>query len=292
MTYTRIIVLSSVLLSAVATIFAAPADAREIADLQDIKRETRIVSDVIRSSLRDQLNGDVRVTSISAEYLARQGVHVSVTLNTPWLKIDGSGEPSFDFHGDVRVVEIPEMVSNILNDLQLNIPPYEPEALEDLKALREEQRELRRDSRELRSDLREKRRDLVRADHGHEEEELKEEIASLEKQLQTVEVQYNELTSEIDATYDELKAPSVRAPATQVVKNQQEPVDVPLTIAQTACDYGSLLKSLKSDEFLTISIRRSKSVEYFAFQMDHVRECGRDNMRAERLLTLAYQYEN
>ena len=280
------------ILCLLATTLVAPTHAREIADLQDIQRETRIVSDVMRSALRDQLNGEVRVTSISAEYLARQGVHVSVTLNTPWLKINDGGETTFDFHGDVRMVEIPEMVSNILNDLQLNIPPYEPEALEDLKALREEQRELRRDSRELRSDLREKRRELVRADDSDKEEDLKNQIASLEKQLQTVEVQYNELTSEIDTTYDELKAPTVRAPATQVVKNPKEPLDVPLTVAQTACDYGALLKSLNSDEFLTISVRRSKTIEYFAFEMDHVRQCSRDNMRVDRLLALAYQYQN
>ena len=272
--------------------FATQADAREIADIQDIKRETRIMSDVMRSALRDQLTRDVRVTSISAEYLARQGVHVAVTLNTPWLKIDDRGEPTFDFHGDVTVVEIPEMVSNILNDLQIHIPPYEPEALEDLKALREEQRELRRDSRDLRSTLRERRRELVRTDDEDDEEEIKRKIESLEKQLETVEVQYNELTSEIDATYEELKTPPAPPTHQNVRDDRPESVDIPLVIAQTACDYGATLKSLKSDEFLNISVRRGKATEYFVFEMEHVRQCSRDNMRVDRLLDLAYTYEN
>ncbi|NKC01335.1 MAG: hypothetical protein GKR90_22945 [Pseudomonadales bacterium] len=271
-------------------LLTTPVSAREISDLNNIQRETRIVSDVIRAALRDQLRRDVRVTSLSAEYLARQGVLVSITLNTPWIKIGEEGEPSFDFHGNVTMVEIPEMVTNILQDLQIHIPPFEPESIEDLKALREEQRELRRDARELRSDLREKRRELVRRDD--DDDELNERVAILEAELATVESQFNELSAEIDATYQELKAPTTPSiSTTQAVNNKREPIDLAMIVAQTACDYGDTLKSLNSDEYLTFSLRRGKTTEYFAFEMNHVRQCSGDERRVERLLDLAYRYE-
>jgi len=64
------------------------ASARDIDNLDDLLREARIVADVMKSALRTELRDGVRVTSVSAEYLARQGVLVSVKLNAPWLVIN------------------------------------------------------------------------------------------------------------------------------------------------------------------------------------------------------------
>ena len=71
------------LLLVVALALPGHASARETAELDAIQREARIVADVMKAALRSELSDGVRVTSVNAEYLAQQGVLVSVRLNAP-----------------------------------------------------------------------------------------------------------------------------------------------------------------------------------------------------------------
>lgn len=267
--------------------------AREPDNLEDIQREARIVKDVMQSALRQELRGNTRVTQVQAEYLPRQGVLVSVTMNTPWLHFDDKGEPTFEFHGNISIPEIPAMVTNILQDLQLNVSPYEPEALEELRDLRDEQRDLRMSSREKRSELRSQRRALVRAEDGKESEEVEREIKQLEEELALLDKQYETLSRDIEAHYQRLRQappppapqPASEAPAPML------PEELDAVFAQAVCDYGATLKSLRGDEYLTLAVRRGKQSEYLAFRMEQVNECSRNNMSAERLLNAAYRYK-
>ncbi len=280
---------SSVLLTTTET------QAREPSKLSDIQRETRIVADVMRAALRDQLRGELRLTDVEAQYLARQGVLITVTLNTPWLKINDNGESSFEFHGDIRLPEIPAMVENILHELEIKVAPYEPEALQELRDLRAEQRALRMEGRGIRAQLRERRRALVRVrdEEDDRKEEVQQEIAQLEKQLSVVDQQYDEMTGEIEEHYQHLKEPAttISASAPEPPPAPAPPVVVEEVISNTACDYGGTLKSLSSDEYLTMSVKRGNQTTYFAFRMDHVYQCSQRNMKPDRLLGLAYQYE-
>ncbi len=264
-----------------------PAKAREVDNLDDKQREARIVADVMKSALRSELRNGVRVTTVSAEYLARQGVLISVKLNAPWLVIN-DGDSAIEFNGQLNLEEIPTMVENILSDLKIDVKPYEPEALEALRDLREEQRELRSEQRELRSDLRKERRDLVRAE-ADDKDKVQQRIDQLELELQALEAQSDALSQDIDRQYEELRdyrgGPS--SPSPQPAANR----DTNTIIAQAVCDYGATLKALRSDSYVTIAIRRNNSNEYLAFLMDHVRSCNRGDMRTDRLLELAYQYE-
>lgn len=259
--------------------------AREITDLDAIQREARIVADVMKAALRSELTDGVRVTSVHAEYLARQGVLVSVRLNAPWLTINDN-DSSIAIAGEINLDEIPSMVENILADLQIEVSPYEPEALEALRALRSEQRELRLEQRGIRAKLREKRRALVRAEDDGDREDVQEDIADLERELLAVDAQYDALAKDIDIQYQELRdyRSGAREPA------PQPKADFDALIARSACDYGATLKSLGADNFLTIALRRDGHNEYYAFKMDHVFSCSRGDMRTERLLDLAYRY--
>ena len=49
-------------------------------NLDAIQREARIVADVIKSALRDEVREGMRVTSVESQYLARQGVLVSIDV--------------------------------------------------------------------------------------------------------------------------------------------------------------------------------------------------------------------
>lgn len=276
----RLTVLLATLLS------AALAHAKTPNNIEAIQREARIVADVMKSALRNELRDDVRVTSVSAEYLAKQGVMISVKLNAPWLTIN-DGENAIEFNSQIRLEEIPSMVESILSDLQIDITPYEPEALEELRALRKEQRELRLEQRDIRSKLRSKRRALVRADDEDDRDDVNEDIAELEQDLGGVDAQYDALAKDIDNQYQELR--DYRGgPSTPRIPSP--PKDMNVLISRTACDYGGTLKTLSSEDFLTVALRRDETTQYYAFKMDHVYSCSRGDMQAERLLELSYSY--
>ncbi|NOX52629.1 MAG: hypothetical protein GXP16_19165 [Gammaproteobacteria bacterium] len=270
------------------TVFSLQASARTPDHIDDLQRETRIVADVVKAALRDKLSGEERVAYVQAEYLAAQGVLLSVTLNSSWWP-NSRHSTSFEINGrQISIPEIPSMVENILNELQVNIAPYEPEALEDLRDLRSEQRELRLESRQIRSKLRETRRSMIR--NSEDGEDYQEDIREYEQQLATVDQQYEDLAVKIEQQYQRLR--DYRKDAVARPSEQKTPVDLDTLIAEIACDYGPTLKSLKSGNFFTIALRRGKNTKYYAFKMEHINECSSRNMRTERLLELAYQYES
>jgi hypothetical protein len=160
--------------------------------------------------------------------------------------------------------------------------------LNALREMRDEQRELRSEQRELRARLREERRELVRTeDEG--KDEIQERINSLELELQALEAQSQALSADIDQQYQELRdyrgGPGTDSPPAQPEH------DVAAIMAQAVCDYGSTLKTLSEDNFLTVAVRSNDSDTYYAFRMEQVRRCARGDMQTTRLLELAYQYE-
>lgn len=256
-------------------------------NIEAIQREARIVADVMKSALRSELHSEMRITAVTGEYLAEQGVLISVRMNTPWLSIS-EAENVIDFRAHFNLEEIPTMVENILADLHINVRPYEPEALEALRAMRTEQRELRLEQREIRRKLREKRRALVRAEDDDDRDDAKEDIVDLERELAAVDVQHQALAADIETQYEEIRdyrgGPNRPRPAA-------EPEAISALVARTACDYGGTLKSLNADDYLTIALRRDETTEYFAFKMNQVRRCSDGDIPAENLLSLAYRYD-
>ncbi len=274
-------------LAATLTLTPAIGETREPDNLAAIQREARIVADVMRSALRNELK-NTRITTVNAEYLPRQGVLVSVKMSAPWLEIDKS-ESTIQINGNnIDLEQIPAMVENILADLQIDVTPYEPEALDDLRALRAEQRQLRLEQRRIRSDLRRDRRELVRAEGDAERRRVEEQIAERERDLAAVDAEYEALARDIETQYDDLRDYRV---GTSEPPEPPTPPGWDTVIAQSACDYGATLKSLSSDNYLTVALRRGDTNEYFAFKMDDVKACNSGDMRTERLLELAYQYQ-
>ena len=264
------------------------ATAKTPNNLEAIQRESRIVADVMNSALRDELREGMRVTEVESHYLVRQGVLVSVNVNAPWISINKQGDASFEFDGTISIPEIPSMVENILEDLQINVAPYEPETLEELRDLRDEQRELRLEQRKIRANLRSTRRSLVRAEDNDSRQELNEDIAQLEIDLAEVDTQYEALSAEIDSQYQRLR--DYRDGFTPP-KPPAAP-DLDGLVARTACDYGATLKTLRGSEYLTIAIKRGEANQYYAFLMEHINACSRRDMKPERLLELAYLYQS
>ena len=259
-------------------------------NLEDIQREVRIVADVITSALREELrskqNEQARITTVEAEYLAQQGAVISLTISTPWLTVNKDGETSIRINGALNVPEIPAFVENILQDLEIDIAPYEPEALEDLRELRTDQRKLRLEQRKVRSMLRTQRRALVRTKDSDARDDIEQEIKQLEEELGEVDAEYENLAAAIDAQYEKLRDYRGTTPP----QTPPKVADIDKIVTATACDYGATLKSLPNNEYLTIILRRKESSQYFSFKMDDINDCSQRKIGLDTILERAYRY--
>ena len=90
-----------------AVLVAATAIAKAPANLEALEREMAILQDVLDSTLRVTLRGEVRVTGIEIDYLADQGVVVSLDASRPLI---GSTSEFHDAQGLEVLAQIPTMV--------------------------------------------------------------------------------------------------------------------------------------------------------------------------------------
>ncbi|MCZ6619821.1 MAG: hypothetical protein O7E57_17000 [Gammaproteobacteria bacterium] len=266
-----------------ATLSAPAGHARTVDNLDAIVREMEIAKEVFRSSIGNSISEEIRISSVDAQYLAGQGVLISIDVVRPWFKINKPGQhPYADFYSNV---EIPEIVQKIFMDLRISVPPYDPEELDELRELRSEQRELRKEQRELRAKTRVKRRELVRADDTDEREEISEDIVDLEQELRAVDAQIDALNTDLDAQYKRLS----EARSKNSITNTR--LDIDAAVAETACNYGSTFKTLGTQKFLTIAVSQRNLIRYFVFKLEHIGACRRGDIDPGELLDRSDVYE-
>ncbi len=262
------------------------ADARNAEQWPDIRREINVTEDVLAATLREEFAGDTHVNSVEGIYLPRQGVLFNVQLSAPWFSID-TEEHGADVHinADLNLEEIPRMVHDILAELQIAVAPYAPEELAELKSLREEQRELRREQRELRSTLRKLRREQVRERDEDARDGIREQIADLEVELEAAEAAGEALSEDIEAQYAKLK----EAPrATERQESDAPKTD--LAVTRAVCTAAPTLQSVHNEQYITVALRQSGSMTYITYKMEHVKDCQRRDIDAEKLLDRAWMY--
>jgi hypothetical protein len=260
------------------------ASAREPADLEAILQELAIARDVFRSALGHAVGPRLKVTGLEAEYLPKQGVLISMSIVQPWIDVESFKDRSIDLSTEVQTLhDVPELVAEIMTELNMAIAPYDPIVLEELRELREEQKVVRAAQRKLRAQLRDARRAKNRSDDAAAE--LDEHIADLETELDALVDDYEALNADIDELYASLKEEPADGPAAPGA------VEIDVAVAETACNYGDTLKSLGSQEYLTLAVDLQGSRRYYAFRREQLNECRRGNLSAEQLLARAWRYE-
>ena len=264
-----------------------PGFSRPPPDLELVLQEIEIAADVFRSSMRRRLSDRVRISNVHAAYLADQGVLISMDAARPWITMDGLSERSLQIGRDFDSIhQIPEMVQEILAELKIAVGPYEPEELEELRELRQEQRELRAEQRKIRGKLREERRKLSRSPDDRLEK-IAAKINELQRELAANDVEYYALEHDIDAQYERLH--DVRANQSD---RQPDTVELDAAVGTTACMYGATLRGIASDHHLTVAVNFSEASRYYVFEMKHVDACHRADIDAAQLLERSYVYNN
>jgi len=283
-----------------AVLFAAGAQAREPENLGALVEEMAVLERVLGEAIRSKLAGLVgsrhdlqaldgqtrvhmerwlqeRVRTIRAEYLARQGILVSLQLG---------GMPS-----------VRNLTSSLITTLARKagtgwkgmIRSLKPDDFAGLKRLVDELDETRLKHGEL---TREHHLVLRRASEGekptHVGDRVRQEISALQDRE-------GELQSDIDDEIDRLRRLLVD-PAQDVSTD-----DMHSALLQAVCDYA-VLKSLPDGEHLTLKVNQVKSprelaqtgpqATYYVLTKLDIVECRQGAIDAEELRHRAYVYRS
>lgn len=284
----RIAVVPSLVVAACMTV--SPAHAEPPSHLDPLKREMRIVEDVIDAALRDVPG--VRVGAVEADYLARQGVLISLSLRTPWLgPIQGQRVVKIIRDHDMAV-PVPDMVHEILGDLELDLDipmlAHRSVDLSALRELREEQRALRNQQRKVRQRIWGSRLEMAGGEGG---EDAADTVAGLEEEMERLEAEDDALEARIDAEYEKLaSARDVAEVEVSTTAEAPPAADFDAALARAVCDYGATLKSLPRDEHLSVRVRERDGDTFHVFRFDDVVGCQRGAMTSDELLGKGVTY--
>ena len=272
----------------------ALAGASALADapphVEALRQELRVAEDVFEAALDNV--PDLWVSGVEADYLAGQGVLISLSVRTGW-SVHGKRVVRIIRDEDVTV-PVPEMVHEILADLELDLPSFgrRPPDLEPLRELRQEQRALRDQQRKVRERIWQVRLDMA---SGAREGDGAETVAALEEEMRRLEAEEAALETRIDAEYDGLTPVREIEDATEVeapgATGETIAPNFPTTLARLVCDYGATLKSLPHDEHLSLRVRRRTGNTFHVYKFEDVIDCQRGAMTPEELLGKGVTYE-
>ncbi|WP_196141151.1 hypothetical protein [Aliikangiella sp. G2MR2-5] len=259
---------------------------------QRSQKELKIMSKIFEASLtenKDRRKNVFFTTKPKATYLAKQGMVFSFNFGrtsfehaSDWAAFgEGVGALVGEIASDVgsALAEIPEAPPvpeiNIMTEEYIeDFAEAYGHRMEVLEKMREENRMQREKVRELQREIRSIERDAERDSSESErlKRKLESKLESLEKQMREYKKSMEEYRQKRDAKYTE---------------SQRKKSDALLT---TLCDYGSTLRSLKSDEYVTLIFENyeNNKDQVYVFEYDDVKNCdsGRD------LLKRAISYQN
>ena len=248
----------------------------------DLGRQLRLSGNALRAALDDALPDGVRVVGVEAGYLAGQGVLVIVDLASPWYRLDGRDT---DLAPELSSLEqIPDMVHEILTEMNIGLSRGEVAELQALRGIRDEQRALRAEQRALRARLREFRRERLRAPPDRAEA-LSREIDGLESEFAAAEARERALAADAETRRVDIDGLPARAPAAL----DRQTLDA--AVARVVCGYGAGLELHDDAERLNVVVRRADATRYYVFPLDRVRSCAGDAAEPASLLEDSLRYD-
>ena len=284
-------------LALAAALTVASAHAEAPAHLDALQQELRVAEDVIEAALDNV--PDLRVSGVEADYLAGQGVLISLSVSTGWPG-SGYGRRVVRIIRDEDIsVPMPEMVHEILADLELDLPTLgrHPPDLAPLREFRNEQRALRNQQRKVRNRIWAARLDAATGSDAGDAGT----VAALGEEMQRLEAEEDALEARIDAEYERL-ASTREVEAAETVEQDEEArtgsasdassaPDFDTALARVVCDYGATLKSLPREERLSLRVRGHAGDTFHVFRFEDVIACQRGEMTPETLLDNGVSYQ-
>ncbi len=268
------------------------------ADYSRTEKELKIMSKIFDTSLSEaklsnrRFPGSERNTE--AIYLAKQGMVFSFNFNQSRF---GSGEEWAEFgegigqlvgsisaeiaqsFSDIEITpDVPRAprVPRVAADWEDNVEAYE-EYQELMENLRDEQRDQREQVRDLQRSIRDTERQ-ARRQQEVDSKQLKETKTRLKEKMKVLEKKIK-IYSDTREKYEEERRAKYRV-------NTKKKSDL---ITSTLCDYGSTLRSLKSNEHVTLIFKNYENDkdQVYVFNYNDVKSCS----SKDKLLKKAVSYQ-
>jgi hypothetical protein len=286
--------LSSLLLLTSVSAFSADTNSEKY---QRVEKELKIMSKIFETSLSEHSHGNNRnhfsssSRKTEATYLAKQGMVFTFKFNqsgfnnfgdsNDWQAFgEGVGhlvgsitsEIASSFANlDIETPEIPEMpnIPRPNGDWEKNMEAYEvyQEAMEHL---RDEQRDQREEVRELQRNIREVEREARREKEDVNTKELEKTKSKLKEKMKVLSKKMEQYEKS-KMIYQQKKLEKIKA------KNKTKSD----SILATLCDYGSTLRSLKNNEYITLVFENyaNDNNQIHVFSFKDVESCSnKDNL--------------
>lgn len=261
-------------------------------DFSRAQKELKIMSKIFETSLSESKSSNrhfINSQRVNATYLAKQGVVFTFAFGkfdfaatSDWADF---GEEIGSFVGLVAS-EVSNAFINEQNLEPLDIDGYAEEAALEYKFEAYQQRlekleEMRQKNHEQRDEVRQLQRE-IRTIERQQANENKESNNKLKKELNAKITVLNKKIAEYKKSMDEYR--KVRDQ-----KNEQHKLKKSQTIITTLCDYGSTLRSLKSDEYFTLIFKNyeKKNDQVYVFKAKDVKNCDSN----KELLKKAISYQ-
>ncbi|MDB2374438.1 hypothetical protein N9W11_07740 [Psychrosphaera haliotis] len=321
---------------------AASANAKgELSDqhLDNVKRDIKMMSTILKTSLSDKLGKNAG--SVSASYLAHQGmlfeINASRRFSAPNVFVSHDGTV-FSSDSDSSFIPPPppkpgapakpgvereleelveirmetentehyfELSHHDIEDLEFEIHKATTiaesfggkniEAQREMRAakneLRKKQRELSKQASKLERKARQVEREIRDAElvsdinNGGSDKQvmkLEAEMQELQKQLKTVNSEMVKHQKTVRKAAEKVKA--------EVIKKQQELAKkYAFAISEVVCDFGSGLRSLKDDKYMTFYVNDASKL-YYVFKQKDIESCNKGKINYRSLLDKAVKY--
>ncbi|KTF15258.1 hypothetical protein [Pseudoalteromonas sp. H105] len=275
-------------------------------ELSAIVREVSIMENILSTALKQDTDNKVR--AINANYFAKQGVvfELDITAGNRWHAIfSGAPEaplppmPDIDF-SDVNIEFLSDQVEIISEhavessrDAYHHAMEVMREGAEKVRDIAEQERDV---SREIR-DLEREKRDLefaTRHDNSAEVKELVSRKNSLEKEIKALEKQQTKLTKEQKKARQAISAKHAQREKQKVAEQEQLLEKISQSISLTLCDYGSGLRSLPNDEYVSFVLdglgQKDKNLIKI-FNKGDIKKCVIGETKASELALKAISYQ-
>ncbi|MEX1221620.1 MAG: hypothetical protein WEA82_05855 [Idiomarina sp.] len=294
------------------------------ADRDQLRNELEIMTSILNTSLEQQ-HGDNkqmrRIGNMTYSYLEGQGVVYKAAGFRNLVN-------QFSFSGDERsmppmppVPDMPEVAGidvqaaaeegmRVAHEVIMNLQhdgifiarhdgAY---ANDELREQAEELRDLTRELRDLSWELRELDRDIrdmnfeLRNAPTDEHEELQQELAGLENSRQSLQQQQESVQSQVDSISAERAERVAKQQQQRAQQQQQLLTSFEATLAKVLCNYGNTLRSLPSDEHITVVLegigepnQRNQKDRIYVFEKKAVSKCA-NNGDSSELISQSLSY--
>jgi hypothetical protein len=286
-------------------------------DLAALDKELEIMSSILHTALKqDTSKSSIRYRSLSANYLAQQGVVFDVNLSSWGVQKnfninfgDGIHLLPPQFIDPIEVHEIERRVEEAMESVEEHEwGVIVEEALEGsrealratrdlMRELRGEERELSYEQRELEREKRELEFESRQRDGDREKKSLDNRRQELEKETKRIQERRAAISKRADKIEKEKKEKATAQLAKYRENTKAFLANFEGEIADSLCRYGAGLRALPENEKVSFVLSKfgdgtpgEKKDRIYVFNYKDVRACVSEKIDANELLTKAESY--